>query len=190
MSYANASVRHPLEFSLNILLLKIFGALSKDTQPTEIYVNILTYVPSRNRSPFVRVHFYQGNVCHAISKLRQLLWSVAHVINSVSVVCLSKHALKDCVYLLHYYSIFSFVFICQQVDYATGCICLVNKNIKKCCQCVILSTGDWSLKSDSIIFSSEFKKQKTKHMYKQQIPTATENCQIRLTHTDCAIIKN
>jgi len=47
----------------------------------------------------------------------------SYVLNSVSVVCLSKRALEDCVYSLYYYiklfSLFSFV---SQVIYATAAV--------------------------------------------------------------------
>jgi len=76
----------------------------------------------------VRCHASDGDVCRAISKLRELLWSVAYVINNVSPVCLSKCAWKT-VYLQHYYIIFSFVYFVSSVIYATGC--LMNKDIHR-----------------------------------------------------------
>ena len=57
----------------------------------------------------VRYHASDGDVCRAISKLRQLLQGVAHVINNDSAVCLSKCAWKT-VYLLRYCVILMFIF--------------------------------------------------------------------------------
>ena len=73
MSY-ECSVIHSLEFALNRVLFKIFGALSKDT-----YRDICKYFgvyPIEEQitvcqSEFmVRYHASAGDVCRAISKLR------------------------------------------------------------------------------------------------------------------------
>jgi len=72
----NSAIRHSLQFALKSALLKIFGALSKDTyQDIREYFGIWTVeeqISARKRTFNLRHCASESAVCQTISKLRQL----------------------------------------------------------------------------------------------------------------------
>jgi len=69
-------MRHSLQFALNIALLKIFGAQSKDTYKDINLCNYFDIMPMDEQISARRSKFYlrhcasESAVCHAVSKLR------------------------------------------------------------------------------------------------------------------------
>ena len=61
----NSAMRHSLQFAFNIVLLKIFGAQSKDTYKDINLCNYFDIMPMDEQ-----ISASESAVCHAISKSR------------------------------------------------------------------------------------------------------------------------